>query len=272
MKEKEYLYVKPNKRSTFVSEKRLQSPLRLLMLNAKYWFILTIFGVIFLYIALDQGGWYLLLAWIALNILALALGYALFGPKIFQKDSKGTIPFWSKVLYFPYYLFCFLNWNLTRFLNKENPYDKASKDLFLGRRLLPSEVPKEIDNYIDLTAEFEENRKIRQSINYISLPILDGHVPSRKDLQKTLSRLSQGVTLVHCAVGHGRAALFTLILLAEKGKIKNFEEGLQLLSKVRPRYRLSRAQQMFLKEYLQTIPRSNPGDSLKETKKQKGLS
>jgi protein-tyrosine phosphatase len=141
-------------------------------------------------------------------------------------------------------------WHLVRILSWENPIDEVSEDLVLGRRLRASEVPSGISNYVDLTAETEDLKTVRDSQTYVTFPILDAGVPDGRALAKALSVLRPGKTFVHCAQGHGRTGLFALALLAAGGQIGSFEEGMEKLNAVRPGLVLNGRQEAFMKEYL----------------------
>ena len=135
-------------------------------------------------------------------------------------------------------------------MSRENPFDKVEAGLILGRRLLASELPDGVVNCVDLTAEFEESKKIRESTNYISLPILDADIPTSEELAAALSRLKEGATYVHCAQGHGRSGLFTLAMLFTRRSVSSFEEGISILSQARPGVGLNKAQESFTREFI----------------------
>ncbi|UCF05425.1 MAG: dual specificity protein phosphatase family protein, partial [bacterium] len=141
-------------------------------------------------------------------------------------------------------------WHITRVFSRENPFDKVEDDIILGRRLLAGELPEGIVNCVDLTAEFEEVKEIRESTNYISLPILDAAVPMPEDLAKALSQIKEGATYVHCAQGHGRSGLFTLALLNTRDSVGSFEEGITILKQARPGVRLNKVQESFARSFI----------------------
>jgi protein-tyrosine phosphatase len=219
----------------------------------KYSLTFALLGILFVYWAPSLGVLAPLLFWFAFSLFALSAGYARFGPKVFGKKPNGTIPLWSKFIHFPFMLYANLVWHVTRVFSRENPYDRFSPELILGRRIGVSEMPSGITNYVDLTAEFEDPRAIRESAHYTTLPILDGSVPSSQSLSSTISHLLDGTTFVHCAQGHGRTGLFALAVLAERGVIRTFEEGYELITQVRPKIRMNKVQKKFIKEYIQNV-------------------
>jgi protein-tyrosine phosphatase len=178
------------------------------------------------------------------------MGYAGAGARIFSKKPDGTIPIWAKIIHLPFLAYAGVVWHVTRIISCENPYDKVEADIILGRRLLANELPEGVVNCVDLTAEFEEPKQIRESTNYISLPILDAGIPTAEELNKALSRLEKGATYIHCAQGHGRSGLVTLALLLDRDSVSSFEEGLSKLTRVRPGVGLNRAQQRFTRAFI----------------------
>jgi protein-tyrosine phosphatase len=200
------------------------------------------------------GAWWHLLHWFALSCFALSAGYAGLGPRVFGKRPDGRLPLWSRILHLPYMLYSECVWQLVRLFNGENPTDAVSAELVVGRRLRPGELPTGVVNYVDLTAETEDPASIRTSTNYINLPILDASVPSSDALHAAVAQLKPGPTFAHCAQGHGRTGLFALALLAERGRIGSFEEGMAQLKSVRPGLALNKAQETFARQYIAERP------------------
>lgn len=209
------------------------------------------------YLAVSLGGWSYLLLWFAISFFTLSAGYAGVGPRVFCKQSDGTIPLWVKIIHFPFLLYSAFVWHITQVLSRENPFDKVEDDLIIGRRLRDRELPHGIVNYVDLTAEFEDPKEIRQSTNYVSVPILDAGVPRPDALHSAISRLSPGITFVHCAQGHGRTALFTLALLAKRGRIQSFDEGMALIKQARPGIGFNRMQDQFIRSYVAELEKGS---------------
>jgi protein-tyrosine phosphatase len=201
--------------------------------------------------AVVKGGWFLLLLWPAANLWALFAAYAHVGPKAFGKRSDGVIPLRIKILYLPFLLYVHLIRSVANGLSDENPVDQITPELLLGRRVPSSQIPEGVTYCVDLTAEFDEPREIRESTHYINLPILDGSVPSVESLHATLAQLADGTTFVHCAQGHGRTGVFALAFLAERGLVRTFEEGYSLIRETRPRIHLNRTQERFIRSYIQ---------------------
>ena len=202
------------------------------------------------YFAARIGGWWHLLHWFSLNCVLLAAGYAGLGPRIFGKGPDGRIPIWSRAVHLPFMLYSALVWHLLRILSREHRTDEVSADLVIGRRLRASEMLTGVANYVDLTAETEDPESVRSSEAYVALPILDADVPDRESLARVVSNLRPGKTFVHCAQGHGRTGLFALALLAARGQIRSFDEGIAKLTAGRPGVGLNARQEAFMREYI----------------------
>ena len=189
----------------------------------------------------------LLLFWAGVSFFWVGSGYAGLGAGVLGKhpgDGRTRWPF--KGLLLPYFLLTWSTWHLIRALSKEAPVDQVDERLSIGRRLLAGEVAGRFDHYVDLTAEFEDPRQIRESTAYRCLPILDGEIPRERSLRPLLDEVGTGTVYVHCAQGHGRTGLFAIALLMHRGVVTDVREGLKLLQRHRQRLDLNRRQLEFL--------------------------
>ena len=217
----------------------------------KYTITFLLLGALVSFLAYIWGNWWHFLHWFSFSCFALSAGYAGLGPQVFGKQTDdGHIPVWSKVIHLPYMAFAECVWQLARLLSSENPTDTVTDDIILGRRLRVSELPEAVSNYVDLTAETEDPKAIRDSASYITFPILDASVPSSTALKSAVSQLPPGRTFIHCAQGHGRTGLFALALLLERRHIRSFKEGIELIKAARPGVRLNTTQEAFIRNYI----------------------
>jgi protein-tyrosine phosphatase len=99
---------------------------------------------------------------------------------------------------------------------------------------------------VDLTAEFYEPKAVIENVVYISLPVLDGHIPNSHLLKAVLDRLSDSVIYIHCGQGHGRSGLVAALLLARRGDAATPEAAIALLKSKRPKLGLTAIQYEFL--------------------------
>ena len=223
-----------------------------------YTLVFVIVGTLLVVSGLQQGGPALvILVWLGFSGVVNGLGHLGFGATVFGKKASGTLPIWSKVIHLPFLAATWLIWYLICRLSRENPYDFVTENLVVGRRVYPKEIDREFTNWVDMTAEFDEPRGFRERDGYIALPVLDGGVPSARALRAALEQIQEGPTFVHCAQGHGRAALFALVLLLIRGETPDIESGLQLLKKVRPGIHLNGRQRRFAAAFVQDFARQD---------------
>ena len=102
------------------------------------------------------------LAWISESFFLVGLGYLKGLPLPFFKKSTGILPFWSKIINFPFLFYATFVWHLCRIWSRKKPTNRISDQLAIGRRLLSWEVKEEYAVYLDLTAEFEEPKILRE--------------------------------------------------------------------------------------------------------------
>jgi hypothetical protein len=216
-----------------------------------YRHLLTLLGIVLIVLGLVERGWFLVAVWLGCDFLILGVAYGRGAHGIFGKRTNGALPLWSWLLFFPFILYSSAVWRLLRLFTREPAHNKVNEHLVIGRRLLASELDGEFDNYVDLTAEFSEPLALRQSPAYRSFPILDGGAPTPEALRTAVAGLRPGRTFIHCAQGHGRAALFTLAVLLSSGEAQTVEDGLRMLKAVRPQVRLSREQRRCIELYAQ---------------------
>lgn len=195
--------------------------------------------------------------WLAGNFLALALAHHMGLNRMLGKQPDGTIALWGWIIFAPLLFYTLLVWHLLRLTSREPAYHVISDKLVIGRRLLPSELDTEFDNYVDLTAEFSEPQAIRLSAAYISFPLLDASAPSQAALHAALASLKPGRTYIHCAQGHGRTGLFAIAYMLHYGIAESVDDSLSILRAVRPGIRLNKAQRYCAHAFAEYFPRHN---------------
>jgi protein-tyrosine phosphatase len=223
----------------------------------RYSVTLSVLGITLMGAGALRGDWLIPVLWLGGNFLALGIAHGIGAPRIFGKRPDGSLAPWGWLSFLPLLALTSAVWHLSRMLMRESAYNSVTENLVVGRRLLSSELPREFDNYVDLTAEFAEPRAIRSQPGFVCFPILDGGVPTPEALREAISRLRSGTTFVHCAQGHGRTGLFALAVLLRSGIAKDVEEGLQMLRKVRPGIRLNRDQRLCIEEFAAELLRQH---------------
>jgi protein-tyrosine phosphatase len=221
----------------------------------RYSLTLSFLGIIMIAFGAFQRGWFVLAIWLGVNFLALGIAHGTGAHRVFGKRPDGSLSPWGRLLFLPLLALTGTVWHLARLLTREPAYNAVTENVVVGRRLLSSELPREFDNYVDLTAEFAEPSAIRHRSGYVSFPILDGGAPRPGALRESIDRLRPGTTFIHCAQGHGRTGLFALAVLLTSGAARNIEDGLQMLQVARPAIRLNGDQRRCIEQFAAELSR-----------------
>jgi protein-tyrosine phosphatase len=184
-----------------------------------------------------------LLGWAGASMGLVAAAYWLNAPGIFGKRPDGRIARLNRLALLPYGLLAHSVWLLSSRLSKEPAWQRIDERLVVGRRLLSSEVPGDFDAVLDLTCEFQETPRLRQS-NYTCLPMLDASAIEVAAIANAVEKAaaSPGTLFVHCAQGHGRTGLIAALVLAKRTPGLTPREALARLQAIRPGIGLSRQQ------------------------------
>jgi hypothetical protein len=215
--------------------------------------MLTLLGLVLIVCGLINGGWLLLAVWLGADFAVLGVAHGRGSHGVFGKRANGTLPLWSWCLFFPLLIYTIGVWHLIRLFGSESAKNAVTEQLVVGRRLLPLELDRQFENYVDLTAEFAEPAAIRKSSSYHSFPILDGAAPTPDALLDVVSSLRPGRTFIHCAQGHGRTGLFAAAALLKAGAASSAEDALRMLTAVRPGTRLNKEQHRCINAYVKKL-------------------
>lgn len=184
-----------------------------------------------------------LLSWPCLNMFVMAIAYFLNKPSlILGKKKNGETNFLLLLINFPWLLF---TWSIFKiqitFSKEEFANNIDGTKLWISRKPITNDNISEFHNVLDLTCEFYKDKI---SKNYYCFPNLDGHI------LKTMPDLTninlKEKTLIHCANGHGRTALFTSLLLVETGIVENTDLALNKILQSRPLAKPNKAQRKWL--------------------------
>ena len=217
----------------------------------KYAALFLILGASLTWLSRTGSELAILALWPAACCVAVALSYLFCSPAIFGKSQTGRLNPISVVLLLPYLTFTWLTWHLLRVVSTENALDRLDDRTIIGRRLLASEFPTDVENVIDLTAEFVEPRRVVANTNYIAFPILDASIVSTAELTAMVSKIDQlqGTTYIHCAQGHGRTGLLTVALLIHRDPNLTVDQAIHELQRVRPALTCNRTQTETLRKW-----------------------
>jgi hypothetical protein len=212
-------------------------------------------------IALENLPARVLLWWAAGSLFLVAMGYFGLGGRVFGKRPDGTVSTIAVMIFAPYLVLALIIAAICRWSLREAVCHQISERMYVGRRLLGRECrileKRKIRAVLDLTAATPEPRAVREGRSYRSLPLLDGSAPSLKTLADEVGWLLEqskaGPVYVHCAAGHGRAALLGGAYLLATGEVSSADEAIARQQQVRPHVRLNRVQRRRLAEYAASI-------------------
>ncbi len=197
------------------------------------------------------------MGWLALSLLGAGLAYAVLGPRGFGKRPDGSRVLWARATLWPYLALARFSWRL-RVWSGEPCWHEVAPGLFLGRRARAEELPKDVQVVVDLTAEHDEPKGVREGRVYRLLSTLDGCAPDEAGLRALVSELApkSEPIFVHCAVGRGRSSTVAAALLLARGLAATPEEAEARLRAARPFVKLTRQQRALL---ARVAPALRPG-------------
>lgn len=198
-----------------------------------------------------QRGSSWMVVWPGANLLALAIAHATGAHGVFGKRSDGRIPIYSRLFFLLLLAWITAAWHIMRLCSHDPATSIVTDRLIVARRLLASEIAQcfDVENYVDLTAEFCEPMAIARLPAYRCFPILNASAPDADVLRDAVRSLRPGRTFVHCGHGHGRTTVFALAVLITSGVAHGIEDALGMLKAARPAMRLNRTQRRCIQLY-----------------------
>lgn len=212
-------------------------------------------GLALLACAAWLGGAAWVLAWPAIAVTTVGLGYLGLGPGVFGKRPDGTIRTPHFVLLFPYHVVAWLRVRWDALVHREAPWNEVAPGLYLGRVVGPDGLPPGTRVIVDLTSEFAVPAATRANREYYLLSTLDTSVPRYDDFARIAREVAAhaGPTYVHCAAGHGRSATFAAALLIAKGSAHDVNGAVAMLVAARPAVHLHRAQRALVQRFVDEL-------------------
>lgn len=180
------------------------------------------------------GGWALWLLWVAVALSMVALIYAWFDERAFQKAADGSMNAPVRWLLAPYLAGAWLN---SRWWTRASPLPSAVvPGLLIGR--LPTRAERDaqgIRALIDLSAELP---CAARGVRYVSVPQLDLTAPSASQLEQAVraidAAMPHGPVLVCCALGFSRSAAAIAAWLVASGRAAGTADAVELVRRARP--------------------------------------
>ncbi|RYX85430.1 hypothetical protein EON83_05545 [bacterium] len=224
----------------------------------KYAIVFSALGLVCAVYGASVGplGLRVLFASLAVCWLGVGFAYAGAGGRLFGKRREGRLRWWSAA-FWPFHLLNYALLGAFRRSKKENAFDLIDDNVLLGCQLRARDeaelAPRQVRAVLDLTCEFAEAPFLRR-LNYRSIPLLDTHAPTLEQLREGADFLVQnaafGPVYVHCALGHGRSALFVAAYLLQSGQAKTADEAIGLIRAKRPRIGLHPGQRAVLERFV----------------------
>ncbi|HEX8912124.1 MAG TPA: hypothetical protein VF796_07165 [Humisphaera sp.] len=213
-------------------------------------FVFATFAALLSVYAVRHGGWAWAALWPATSFAIVAVAYAGAGPRLIGKRPDGRLAAWAVALHLPFLLLTVTVWHLVVVLRGTRDASLVADGLWVGRRPRARDLPAGVVVVADLTSEFAAARGIRGRYEYWSMPTLDGHVPPVDSLVAFARRLAAapGPVYLHCAQGHGRAALVAACTLVARGAATDADAAIAMVRAVRPKIRLTPRQVAVMRE------------------------
>ena len=219
-------------------------------------------GLAFAGLALLMPHWLpqILLDWTALSLLVVSSAYWLNSAAIFRKRSDGSLPWYSRWLFIPFFLGTNAYNTLARRFDAVPAIQRISGDLYLGARLTDDELAllaaEGIGAVLDVTAEFPalDWATRDEDIQYLNIPVLDHASPTEAQLNQAVKwlhaqRAQQKKILVHCALGRGRSVLVLAAFLLSRNTDRSAEQAVALIKEVRHTANLNTRQLAALRKF-----------------------
>lgn len=175
-------------------------------------------------------------------------------PILLGKNTDGSFPIWSMIMFSPFLLFVRMFSTLRRILSNEEPYSEICEGVYVGG--WPScldQFPPKNPAIIDCTCEFPRKSEFSKN-GYLCIPTWDTRSPQPSEVESAVKwacrKRSQGVPVfIHCAYGHGRSVAVTCALLVALGVVDNWKDAEKLIQKRRPYIRMNSLHRTALEEW-----------------------
>lgn len=201
--------------------------------------------------------------WGALACVWFGIGYLFSRGELLFKSKEGRLPVWVKLLLLPVLVGVMVYNFFARRVDSAPPLQEVDDGLWVGRRLLPLDVPRlnehRISAILDVTAEFDSLPKalLPEGIHYLNVPVFDHDVMRMSQLRRAVNwiheeRRAGRKVVVHCALGQGRSVTVILAYLAALYPGRDHEEILEAIRQVRASVNPNRRQIRLVEEFLKS--------------------
>lgn len=196
-------------------------------------FLLFSKGIIFF-------NWSIVLFFPSLTFFLVGKAYIENNPNFIKKVGKIT-PY-NKIIYFPY-LFCYnILWKFFR-KYEENPWKEIAPDIFIGSKLNDRQAKEFISDkkiiIVDLSAEAEESKILKEKGEYYSYPLLDicnfneeMFLSALEFVLKKYKSLGKNEKIyIHCLMGYSRSTALGIAFLKKNYQVET-NEAVSVIKKI----------------------------------------
>lgn len=196
-------------------------------------------------------------------LIAIASHPAVNLPLLSGKNSDGTFPIWSMIMFGPFLIFVRV-FNILRRLHSREPlYSEISEGLYVGG--WPSSfghLPPGEPAVIDCTCELPRSSAISQNA-YLCIATWDTRAPQPLEIENAVrwacrKRAQKKPVFIHCAFGHGRSVCVMCALLVALGLAEDWKSAEKMIRERRPYIKMNSLHRKNLEEwskYRLTAPR-----------------
>ncbi|XP_015876362.2 uncharacterized protein LOC107413027 [Ziziphus jujuba] len=187
-------------------------------------------------------------------LVALASHPSINLPMLLAKNSDGSFPIWSIVLFSPYLYFVRVFSTLRRLFSGEAPYSEISDGLYVGGwPSSPDRLPPGNPAIVDCTCEFPRRSEFLGHA-YFCIPTWDTRASQPHEIESAVKwacrkREQNRPVFVHCAYGHGRSVAVMCALLVALGVVEDWKNAEKLIQERRPYIRMNALHRKALEEW-----------------------
>ncbi|XP_058182552.1 uncharacterized protein LOC131300635 [Rhododendron vialii] len=175
-------------------------------------------------------------------------------PMLLGKNTDGTFPIWSLVMFSPYLYFVRSFSALRRLSSGEAPYSEICEGLYVGGwPSSPEKLPPGNPAVIDCTCELPRNLEFSGHA-YLCIPTWDTRSPQASEIESAVrwacrKRAQKIPIFIHCAYGHGRSVAVMCALLVALGVADDWKNAEKLIKGKRPYIRMNALHRKALEEW-----------------------
>ncbi|WP_373652996.1 hypothetical protein [Schlesneria sp. DSM 10557] len=175
---------------------------------------------------------------------------------VFGKDASGRIGRWNRVVLTPYFLLQEAARYGQNLLWPTPTFSQTLPDLYVGRLCELKDLPNDVSQVIDLTAELETPASIRCGLPIVCLPTLDGGIPSEDQCQQAIEAFEGPHDRIYicCANGHGRSVTLAAIVLGYKRCCLTAEQAFDFIKRARSAATPNPDQRRFAQRIFEQLP------------------